>query len=111
MGRLFYGNTSDPIDIPDGLLAHVKVVAATKLRRSESFTLSWAHPRGSAPGRTTLWMQPSIPLRFVFDNAETESLDAELLKRLAAAANTSAGLTLEFESVSEDSHLSLVSAA
>lgn len=111
MGRLYYGNTNDPIDIPDRLLAHVKVVAATKLRRSESFTLSWQHPRGSAPGRTTLWMQPSIPLRFVFDVAESETLDPEILKRLAAAANTSAGLTIDFDELSEDARMTLVSAA
>ena len=72
MGHLFYGNTTEPFDIPDRLLAHVKVVAATKLRRSESFTLSWQHRPDDAAGRTTLWMQPSIPLRFVFDEAESE---------------------------------------
>ena len=41
MAQLYYGNSADPIEMPDRLLAHVKVVLATKLRRSESFTLSW----------------------------------------------------------------------
>ena len=50
MGYLFYGNTAEPIEIPDRLLAHLKVVVATKLRRSESFTLSWRHTE-DIPGR------------------------------------------------------------
>ncbi|MCR2812379.1 hypothetical protein NQ166_03125 [Microbacterium sp. zg.Y1090] len=94
MGLLYYGADKTPAEIPDRLLAHVKVVTATKLRRSESFTLSWRHPDGDERGRTTLWMQPSIPLRFVFESPEPETLDPELLRDLAAMANSSAGLSL-----------------
>ena len=74
-----------------------KVVIATKLRRSESFTLSWRHSDATAGGRTTLWMQPSIPLRFVFESPEPETLDPELLRDLAAKANSSAGLSLSWD--------------
>jgi len=95
MAKLFYGTTPEPIVIDDRLLAHVKVVAATKLRRGESFTLSWTH-RGDEPvGRTTIWLQPAIPLRFVFDSEIPESLDQDLLKRLANDANSSRGLSLD----------------
>lgn len=31
MGYLYYGNSTEPIEIPDRVLAHLKVVAATKL--------------------------------------------------------------------------------
>ncbi|MDF2920862.1 MAG: hypothetical protein K0S70_5080 [Microbacterium sp.] len=64
MGNLFYATSTESIEIPDRLLSHIKVVVTTKLRRSESFTLSWTHVDGT-PGRSTLWLQPSIPLRFV----------------------------------------------
>jgi hypothetical protein len=97
MGHLFYANDDEPIVVPDRLLAHLKVVAATKLRRNESFTLSWRHPASTAAGRTTLWIQPAIPLRFVFADAEPEMLDPALLKKLANAANSSAGLTVDFD--------------
>lgn len=93
MAHLFYGNGTDPIEMPDRLLAHIKVVVATKLRRGESFTLSWRHPAES--GRTTIWLQPAIPLRFVFSSAEPEMLDPSLLKELANAANSSRGLTVD----------------
>jgi len=96
MGYLYYGNTTEPIEIPDRLLAHVKVVATTKLRRSESFTLSWQHPKGMQEGRSTIWLQPSIPLRFVFSNAEAEQLDPQFLRELSTQAASSGGLVVDF---------------
>ncbi len=93
MGQLFYGNSIEPIEIPDRLLAHVKVVIATKLRRSESFTLTWRHADGG--GRETIWLQPAIPLRFVFASAEPEMLDPAYLKELVNAANSSRGLSID----------------
>jgi len=95
MGSLFYGSSPQPIQMPDRVLAHVKVVIATKLRRGESFTMSWRHPAGEETGRSTIWLQPSIPLRFVFGAAEPEILDATLLQSYANSANSSGGLTLD----------------
>lgn len=94
MGHLYYGTSTESILIPDRLLSHLKVVTTTKLRRSESFTLSWTHVDGT-PGRSTLWLQPAIPLRFVFDSAEPETLNATVLKNMADLANSSAGLVVD----------------
>jgi len=66
VGTIFYGGSATPIHIEDRALAHLKVVIATKLRRHESFTVSWRHPDGEPVGRSTIWLHPSIPLRFVF---------------------------------------------
>ncbi len=111
MGSLYYGDTTEPFEIPDRLLAHVKVVAATKLRRGESFTLTWPHSPGSAIGTTTVWMQPAIPLRFVFAGAEAEKLDPMMLKRLAAGANGSRGLVLDLADWEERPLLALATAS
>ena len=70
MATLFYGASDVPIHIEDRALAHLKIVIATKLRRQESFTLSWRHPEGEPGGRSTIWIHPSIPLRFTFDEPE-----------------------------------------
>jgi len=94
MGHLYYGTSTESIRIPDRLLSHLKVVTTTKLRRSESFTLGWTHVDGT-PGRTTLWVQPAIPMRFVFDSAEPETLNATVLKNMADMANSSAGLVVD----------------
>ena len=97
MGHLYYGNSAEPFEIPDRVLAHLKVVVSTKLRRAESFTLSWRHGADTAPGRTTLWLQPSIPLRFQFAGAEPEALNPAHLKDLVTQANSSSGLTVDLD--------------
>lgn len=87
MGSLYYGDAQTPIQIDDRALAHLKVVIATKLRRNESFTLSWRHPEGDAPGRSTLWLHPSIPLRFVFQEPESPELSRKWIEDLAHSAS------------------------
>lgn len=114
MAHLYYGSESGPAEIPDRILAHVKVVATTKLRRGESFLLTWRHCDGEAPGRTSIWMQPSIPLRFVFANPDPEPLDGEYLRDLANQANSSGGIVLDWEdqvAALDDPALAPVSAA
>jgi hypothetical protein len=97
MAQLYYGAETRPAEIPDHVLAHVKVLAATKLRRGESFMLTWRHGEDPARGRTSVWMQPSIPLRFVFDGPEPETLDREYLRTLAEEAMSSRGVVLEWD--------------
>lgn len=94
MGSIYYGQSSEPIYIEDRTLAHLKVVIATKLRRNESFTLSWRHEEGQERGRETLWLHPSIPLRFVFDEPEPPELSAEWLRTLAGSASSTGGIQL-----------------
>lgn len=94
MGMIYYGDSAEPIHIEDRALAHLKVVIATKLRRNESFTLSWKHPEGDTPGRSTIWLHPSIPLRFVFETQETPELSAEWITAMANSASSSGGITM-----------------
>lgn len=93
MGTIQYGGGSE-IHIEDRALAHLKVAISTKLRRNESFTLSWRHPEGDASGRSTIWLHPSIPLRFIFDEAETPQLNAKWIQTLMIEASSSSGITL-----------------
>ncbi len=94
VGTIYYGGSATPIHIEDRALAHLKVVIATKLRRNESFTVSWQHPDDQPRGRSTLWLHPSIPLRFVFDDPEPANLSREWIEELANSANSSGGITL-----------------
>ncbi|MCK9917022.1 MULTISPECIES: DUF7882 family protein [Microbacterium] len=94
MGTIYYGGSETPIHIEDRALAHLKVVIATKLRRGESFTLSWRHPEGEPVGRSTIWLHPSIPLRFTFLDPEPALLSREWIEELASSANSSGGLML-----------------
>jgi len=94
VGTIFYGGSGTPIHIEDRALAHLKVVIATKLRRAECFTLSWQHPDDQPRGRTTIWLHPSIPLRFVFDEPEPPELSRQWIEDLAHSANSSGGIQL-----------------
>ena len=101
MGTIYYGSDTTPIDIDDRELAHLKVVIATKLRRGESFTVSWQHRDGQPRGRSTIWLHPSIPLRFVFEDPEPAVLSRTWLEELANSANSSGGIMLVSEHASE----------
>ena len=101
MGTIYYGDTASPIEIEDRPLAHLKVVIATKLRRGESFTLSWTHSADQEEGRSTVWLHPSIPLRFVFDDPEPALLSRAWVEALANSANSTGGLTLVDEPLSD----------
>lgn len=99
MGIIYYGGAESPIHIDDVILAHLKIVIVTKLRRSESFTLSFQHGSSEPTGRTTIWLHPSIPLRFVFDEPVAPPLDPELIRDLANSAHTTGGIALEREHI------------
>ena len=97
MGTIYYGGSDTPIHIEDRALAHLKVVIATKLRRGESFTVSWRHPEDQPGGRSTVWLHPSIPLRFEFDAAEAPDLSRTWIEELANSASSTGGIMLVAE--------------
>lgn len=94
MGEIYYGSSDDPIYMEDRALEHLKVAIATKLRRNESFTLSWAHPHTERGGRSTIWLHPAIPLRFTFDESEPPKLNPAWIQKLLESANSSGGISL-----------------
>jgi len=59
--------------------------------------MTWRHPSGTGEGRTSIWMQPAIPLKFVFDSAEAQQLDPDYLHKLAREASTATGVLIESE--------------
>lgn len=94
MGQLFYGSDPQPIAIDDRLLQYLQVVLATKLRRGESFTITWTDAAAHL-ARTTLWIQPAISMRFQYASPESERLSGGYLRQLADQAATSAGLSVD----------------
>ena len=97
MGTLFYAGDAIPMD--DRTLAHLKVALVTKLRRAESFTLSWTHPSNGQSGRSTIWLNPAIPLRFEFDTPEPPPLHREWIEEILRSANTTGGIQLTKEHI------------
>ncbi|WP_343923047.1 hypothetical protein [Rhodoglobus aureus] len=93
MGQFVYG-AGAKYDFTDRTLAHVKVAAGLKLRRQESFYLSWVKPASEGSGRVTVWLSPSIPVQFQFKTPHPEDLNRVWLKALAMTALSDRGMVV-----------------
>lgn len=82
MGTLEYNSSRPPIEIDDETLTHLKIVIGTKLRRQESFMMTWLPPDKTPASRLTIWMHPSIPLIFSFDDALLRPSDPARLEKM-----------------------------
>jgi hypothetical protein len=87
MGVLYYGADGSELEFDDRLLAHLKVVIVAKLRRRESFTMSWELEHAQGSGRETIWLDPSIALRFRFYGGRPPQLNRAWLDALTRMAN------------------------
>lgn len=94
MGFLLYGRPAEEIEIEDRILAHVKIVILTKLRRDQAFAFSFEHDVDGDDGRSTIWIHPSIPLHFKFDETRQPEINRPWLEQLMIAANSGDGLRL-----------------
>ncbi len=100
MGELVYGaGTSYAFD--DRTLAHVKVAAGAKLRRQESFYVSWVIPATEGSGRVSIWLSPSIPLQFHFRDKRPTQLNRVWIKALELTAMSDRGMVVLVEDEAE----------
>jgi hypothetical protein len=95
MGTLYYGAARTPVTIDDRTLAHLKVVATSKLRRNESFLVSWDEPAEHGSGRGSIFVHPTCDLIYRFDGSRPAELDQEILEAMAAQSMSSRGLIIE----------------
>jgi hypothetical protein len=109
MGTLTYDVVSK-VEFDDRTLVHLQIVIGSKLRRGESFSLSWTkEPQGT--GRTTIWMHPAIPLVYEFRDGKTPPINREWLNALMETANSPTGLRLVPEPPDSDLHPSTADGA
>nr|WP_259486266.1 hypothetical protein [Herbiconiux gentiana] len=78
---------SAEIELDDRLLAHLRLVILTKMRNHEAFSLSWTLEPGQGSGRETLWVHPSIPLRFRFYGSRHAAINRAWIEQMVQAAN------------------------
>jgi hypothetical protein len=96
MGALVYGG-HQIIEFDDRLLAHLQIVIASKLRRREGFFLSWKEEVHAGSGRVAIWIDPSIPLMFRFDEEASSGINRDWLESLTLASNSARGLVVTEE--------------
>jgi hypothetical protein len=97
LGKLLYGAGGLEIEFEDRVLAHLQLVISAKLRRSEGFFFSWRDDPALGDGRSSIWLETSIPLRFRYSTSQRHELNREWLEELSQSANQPAGLTLTIE--------------
>jgi hypothetical protein len=100
MGTLFYGDAKFEMD--DRLLAHLQIIVSMKLRRSESFFLSWSAPHHEGGGRTSVWVDNGVPIRLRFSGSRPPTINREWAETMALAANSNLGLVISDEIVLPD---------
>lgn len=95
-----YGPTHE-YELDDRTLAHLKVTVSMKLRRQESFFISWVNPVEKGSGRVSLWVSPSIPLIFRFSGNTSPELNTVWLEVLNEFSHSARGVVLTSEAEAE----------
>jgi hypothetical protein len=96
LGKLLYGPTIEII-FDDRVLAHLQLVIGAKLRRGESFFFSWRDEQSVGDGRSTIWLDPAIPMVFRYNGGRMPKINREWLELLTHSSNSASGLQLTEE--------------
>ncbi|PPG48629.1 MULTISPECIES: ATP-dependent DNA ligase [unclassified Rathayibacter] len=91
MGKLHYDGTVE-IDFEDRVLAHLQIVITAKLRRNESFLLSWRDDHSMGDGRSAIWIHPSHALRYKYFGGRMPRINPAWISALTDLANSAGGL-------------------
>jgi hypothetical protein len=97
MGTFTYGPTAASVDFDDRVLAHLRTVIVTKLRRGECFLFTWTDESGPEPVQQSLWMHPAVGLHFSVPVAPAQDMNQAWLEVLMTAAHSGFGLTVKPE--------------
>jgi len=97
LGTLFYGSDRVAIEIDDRTLAHLQLAIVSKLRRHESFALTWREDGTTGQGRNVVWLHESIPLRFAYAGSRMAAINRAWVDALLESASTTVGMRLEPE--------------
>lgn len=100
MGYLNYGGNQE-YEFDDRTLAHLKTAIAMKLRRQESFLMSWNNPVERGGGRMSIWLSPNIPLSFRFSGSRSPVLNKNWIAVLHELSHTPRGLLVVSEQDAE----------
>lgn len=95
MGSITYDGLVVHID--DRVLAHLQIVIVNKLRRGESFLMSWKDSADVGSGRSAIWLHPNVLLHFKFEGSRVPTINEEWLAELAQSADSSRGLIVTTE--------------
>jgi len=85
------------IEFDDRLLAHLQIVIVQKIRRGESFLMSWRDSSETGSGRSAIWIHPTQNLYFKFYGSRPSAINLEWVEELMNSANSPRGLLVMAE--------------
>lgn len=85
------------VQFEDRVLTHLQIVIVQKLRKGESFLMSWRDSDSVGDGRSSAWIHPSLSLYFKFSGSRVPAINRDWLASLMASANGSQGLIVTSE--------------
>jgi hypothetical protein len=87
MGTLVYGPASATFEFEDRALTHLRVAILSKLRRQESFALSFGRADADGRGRQTLWFHPAVVLCFIVADAPGPGVNRAWVEAITRSAD------------------------
>lgn len=94
MGKFIYGVPPATVDIDDRLLAHLRIVIMTKLRRGEPFMFDLDLSPSEGSGRRSFWVHPAVPMQFHFYGSREPRINRAWVEALFTEASSTAGLRI-----------------
>ena len=91
MGTLIYGPDHE-IAFDDRTLSHLQIAMGLKLRRREGFFLTWSGDAAGTRRRCSAWIDPAIPLLFLYEDTAPTPINRDWLEQLTESSNSSRGL-------------------
>lgn len=91
---MLHGESGLQIEFDDRTLAHLQIVIGAKLRRREGFFFSWKDDPAGGGGRSSIWLQNSIPLYFEYSKPTRHTINQEWLDLLISSARQAQGMQL-----------------
>lgn len=94
MGKLIVGTIIE-LEIDDRTLAHVREIILSKLAKQESLLMNW-HPAKAIKNyqRFSVWINPGIPLQFIFYGSKEPELNPRWLEALEETCHSIRGLEI-----------------
>lgn len=99
MGHLIYDGSRYAFEYR--LLAHLKSAVGARLRKQESFFLSWTCSPEEGSGRNSIWLSPSCPLTFRFAGSRAPQINKVWLSVLSGTSHGGRGMIVMGEQEAE----------
>ena len=95
MGSISYDGLI--VNVDDRTLTHLQIVIVKKLRRGDTFLMSWKDAPEAGSGRSSIWLHPHVLIHFKFDGSRVPTINERWLAELTASGESSRGLVVTAE--------------